>query len=220
MPYCVGDYGVIRMSAVNFDILMIDNFDSFTYNLVDEFEKRQCKVNVYRNNIGMQDVRKITRSRNIHLIVISPGPSSPKDAGISMELIRKYAGRIPIFGVCLGHQCIIESFNGVVDKAPSPCHGKPSAIMHDGKTIFRNLENPMRVGRYHSLCGVEIPPELEVSAKASGSIVMGVRHRKHFVEGVQFHPESILTPAGGLLIENLLGLLHQLKNSRNLFNSK
>lgn len=187
-------------------ILMIDNFDSFTHNLVDEFEKRNCKVFVYRNNIGLENFKKVVTTIKPKLIVISPGPGSPKDAGISIEVIKNCAGKIPIFGVCLGHQCIIESFNGVVGLAPEVLHGKPSKVTHDNKTIYKALENPFQAGRYHSLAGLKIPNELEVSAK-TGNIVMGVRHKKHSIEGVQFHPESILTPTGGLIIENLLSML-------------
>jgi anthranilate synthase/aminodeoxychorismate synthase-like glutamine amidotransferase len=186
------------------DILMIDNFDSFTFNLVDEFEKRNCKVSVYRNNIGFDYLKGIIKKINPRLLIISPGPSHPRDAGVSIKLIQNYAGKIPIFGVCLGHQCIIEAFNGVVDKAPEVCHGKPSKIIHDRATIYKNLDNPLQVGRYHSLCGTKIPNELEISAKTCNNIVMGVRHKKYFVEGVQYHPESVLTPSGGLIIENLL----------------
>jgi anthranilate synthase/aminodeoxychorismate synthase-like glutamine amidotransferase len=183
---------------------MIDNFDSFTHNLVDEFEKRDCKVYVYRNNVGMKNFEKIMKKIKPKLIVISPGPSTPKNAGISISAIKKYAGKIPIFGVCLGHQCIIESFNGVVNRCKEVLHGKPSKVTHDKKTIYKNIENPFQVGRYHSLSGLKIPNELEISAKTSNNVVMGVRHKKYFVEGVQFHPESILTPSGGLIIENLL----------------
>ena len=186
------------------NILIIDNFDSFTYNLVDEFEKRDCRVFVYRNNIGLENFEEIVKKINPKLIVISPGPSAPKDAGISIDIIERYSGRIPIFGVCLGHQCIIEAFNGIVGRAPEVFHGKPSKITHDNKTIYKNIENPFQVGRYHSLAGLQIPEELVISAKSETNVVMGVRHKKLFVEGVQFHPESILTPCGGLIIENLL----------------
>ncbi|MBI1935912.1 aminodeoxychorismate/anthranilate synthase component II [Candidatus Woesearchaeota archaeon] len=185
-------------------VIMIDNFDSFTYNLVDEFEKRNCEVEVYRNNIGMEQFDKIIDSFNPNLIVISPGPSHPRDAGISIEVIKKYSGKIPIFGVCLGHQCIIEAFDGKVGRASEVLHGKPSRVSHDKKSIYRNIETPFQVGRYHSLAGLDIPKELIVSAKTDSGIVMGVRHEKFFVEGVQFHPESILTPNGGLIIENLI----------------
>ena len=191
-------------SSEFFKVLMIDNFDSFTYNLVDEFEKRNCKVFAYRNNISFNDLKKIIKKNGIGLIVISPGPSAPRDAGICIDLIKYYAGKIPIFGVCLGHQCIIEAFGGLVDKAPEVFHGKPSRIMHDNKKIYKDLENPFQAGRYHSLCGIKIPNQLIVSAKTSTGVVMGVRHKEHFIEGVQFHPESIMTPFGGLIIENLL----------------
>jgi len=186
------------------NILMIDNFDSFTFNLVDEFEKRNCKVFVYRNNISMDDFNSIVSEIKPSLIVISPGPSTPKDAGISIDVIKNYSGRIPIFGVCLGHQAIIEAFDGIVDKAPEVFHGKPSKINHDGKSIYNNLSNPIQIARYHSLCGLTIPDSLEITSKTDNGIVMGVRHKELFVEGVQFHPESILTPDGGLMIENLL----------------
>ena len=186
------------------NILMIDNFDSFTFNLVDEFEKRNCRVFVYRNNISLNDFNKIVEEIKPRLIIISPGPSTPKDAGISIDVIKNYSGRIPIFGVCLGHQAIIEAFGGLVDKAPEVFHGKPSKINHDRKLIYHNLSNPLQVARYHSLCGLKIPESLEVTSKTDSGIVMGVRHKKYFVEGVQFHPESILTPDGGLMIENLL----------------
>jgi len=189
------------------EVLMIDNFDSFTYNLVDEFEKRKCKVAVYRNNIRIKDFKEVIETAKPRLIVISPGPSHPKNAGISMEAIREFAGKIPIFGVCLGHQCIVEAFGGIVDKAPEVLHGKPSAVTHDRQTVYRNLENPIQVGRYHSLVGIKIPRELAVTARTNQGIVMGVRHKKFFVEGVQFHPESILTPSGGLIIENLLNAI-------------
>ena len=189
------------------NILMIDNFDSFTHNLVDEFEKRNCKVFVYRNNIGIENFDKIVKKIKPRLIVISPGPGTPKDAGISIDVIKKYSGKIPIFGVCLGHQAIIEAFGGVVNRCKEVLHGKPSKVTHDQKTIYKNIENPLQVGRYHSLAGLKIPDELEVSARSDSNIVMGVRFKKDFVEGVQFHPESILTPTGGLIIENLLSMV-------------
>ena len=189
------------------EAIMIDNFDSFTYNLVDEFEKRNCKVHVYRNNIGMENFKKIAQKIKPRLIIISPGPGSPKEAGISIPAIKEYSGKIPIFGVCLGHQSIIEAFDGIVDRAPEVLHGKPSKVRHDNGTIFKGLENPLQVGRYHSLAGLRIPEELEVSARSESNVVMGVRHKKHFIEGVQFHPESILTPSGGLIIENLLAMI-------------
>jgi len=196
------------------NILMIDNFDSFTFNLVDEFEKRNCRVFVYRNNISLDNFKKIVEEIKPSLIVISPGPSTPKDAGISIDVIKNYSGKIPIFGVCLGHQAIIEAFGGIVDKAPEVFHGKPSKINHNKKNIYKNLSSPMQVARYHSLCGLKIPAVLEITSRTGKGIVMGVRHKKFFVEGVQFHPESILTPEGGLMIENLLEELKH-RNSKD-----
>ncbi|MFH1589533.1 MAG: aminodeoxychorismate/anthranilate synthase component II [archaeon] len=188
------------------NILFIDNFDSFTYNLVDEFEKRDCNVIVFRNDISMEMIGKTIQKIKPKLIVISPGPSTPKKAGISMDIIKKYYQTIPIFGVCLGHQCIIESFGGKVARAPEIVHGKPSRISHDNKAIYKNLENPFQAGRYHSLTGIKIPFQLRITATAD-NIIMGVRHKKYPVEGVQFHPESILTPIGGKIIENLINLV-------------
>ena len=188
-------------------VLMIDNFDSFTYNLVDEFEKRNCEVLVYRNNITIKKFDELVREFNPNLIMISPGPSTPKDAGISNEVVKRYAGKIPLFGVCLGHQCIIESLGGVVGKAKEIVHGKADIIEHDGKTIFTGIENPLSIGRYHSLAGLEIPNCLEVSSRTKDGEVMSLRHKKYdknFVEGVQFHPESILTTLGGELIGNII----------------
>ncbi|MEK6934148.1 MAG: aminodeoxychorismate/anthranilate synthase component II [Nanoarchaeota archaeon] len=185
------------------DILFIDNFDSFTYNLVDEFEKKDCRVEVYRNNTSMNKIEELVSSRKPNLIVISPGPSSPGEAGNSIKIINEYSGRTPIFGVCLGHQAIVEAFGGVVDRAPEAIHGKSCPIAHDGRSIFKGLENPLRVGRYHSLIATRLPESLIETANYQ-SLNMAVRHREYFVEGVQFHPESILTPSGGLMIDNLL----------------
>jgi anthranilate synthase/aminodeoxychorismate synthase-like glutamine amidotransferase len=195
------------------NILMIDNFDSFTHNLVDEFEKLNCIVHVYRNNMGIENFDKIVLTIKPILIVISPGPGTPQQAGISIEIIKNYSGKIPIFGVCLGHQCIIEAFNGIVDSAHEIRHGKSSNVIHDKKTIFKNIENPFRAGRYHSLAAKQIPSVLEVSAMSDNNIVMGVRHKSYLVEGVQFHPESILTPNGPLIINNLLSEIKNQKNS-------
>ena len=185
-------------------VLFIDNFDLFTYNLMDEFAKRNCEVVVYRNDIDVKIIENAIKKFKPGLIVISSGPGNPSNSGNSLDIIRGYAGKIPIIGIGLGFQCIIEAFNGIVDKAPEVFHGKPSKVSHDKKTIYKNIENPFQVGRYHSLAGLKIPDELIVSAKSDTNVVMGVRHKKFFVEGVQFHPESILTPSGGLIIENLL----------------
>ena len=190
-------------------VLLIDNFDSFTYNLVDEFAKRDCELLVYRNNTPIGLIEGIVRDEfRPDLLVISPGPSSPKDAGISIPLIERYYTQIPIFGVCLGHQAIIEALGGVVGKAPHVVHGKSAMIQHDGKTIYSGVENPLHAGRYHSLVGTKIPNSLDITADHDG-VVMGVRHKEYLVEGVQFHPESILTALGGKLIENLLNMVKE-----------
>ncbi|MFH1849599.1 MAG: aminodeoxychorismate/anthranilate synthase component II [archaeon] len=185
-------------------VLFVDNFDSFTFNLVDEFEKRGCSIRVYRNNISMEAYRDAIEGFRPDLLVISPGPSSPKDAGNSIPLIRKYHDKIPLFGVCLGHQAIVEAFGGVVGHAPTIIHGKPSRIFHNAKGIFSGLGSPFQAGRYHSLSGLKIPGCLDITAETEDKIVMAVQHKKFAVCGVQFHPESILTPVGGIIIENLI----------------
>ena len=196
-------------------VLFIDNFDSFTFNLVEEFTKRNCEVMVYRNNISLDIIDKAVQRFMPQLIVISPGPSAPSDAGNSMDIIRRYHQTIPIFGDCLGLQCIVEVFGGTVGKAWETIHGKASKIAHDGLTIFNALSNPFLAGRYHSLCALEVPYSLEVSARSESGIVMAVRHKKFFVEGVQFHPESILTPVGGLIIDNLIRQIKKRKSVKN-----
>ncbi|HZX45412.1 MAG TPA: aminodeoxychorismate/anthranilate synthase component II [Candidatus Nanoarchaeia archaeon] len=189
------------------NILFIDNFDSFTYNLVDEFEKRDCKVLVYRNNTDAKTIEQAVKEFKPSLIVLSPGPGTPRQSGICNDILSNYKGKIPIFGVCLGHQCIIEHFGGRVDRAIETIHGKPSKITHDNIGIFEGVENPFQAGRYHSLVGYDIPYCLEVSARSKRDLVMAVRHKEFKVIGVQFHPESILTPVGGKLIENLLRMI-------------
>ena len=192
-------------------VLFIDNFDSLTYNLVDEFEKRDCEVLVYRNNIDMKTIDSAIKKFKPKLIVISPGPGTPRQAGNSIEIIQRYHKEIPIFGVCLGHQCIIEAFEGKVSRAVEIVHGKPSTIQHDNEGIFKGIENPFQAGRYHSLAGTDIPYCLEISARtADKDIVMAVRHKENEVMGVQFHPESILTPIGGLLIDNIISKVRKL----------
>lgn len=192
-------------------ILLIDNFDSFTYNLVDEFEKRGCKVSVYRNNVPMKKFAEIAKEFKPDLIVISPGPGNPASAGNIIPIIKEYSGKIPIFGVCLGEQAIIEAFGGIVGKAEETIHGKPSNVIHNESALFEGIPKEFECGRYHSLAGQRIPNELEVTAKSSSGIIMGVSHKKFFVEGIQFHPESILTPYGGKMIENLLKKLEEKK---------
>jgi anthranilate synthase/aminodeoxychorismate synthase-like glutamine amidotransferase len=184
---------------------MIDNYDSFTYNLVQYFGELGQELKVYRNNkITIPEIEKMGPES----IVISPGPCTPKEAGISIEVIRYFAGKIPILGVCLGHQSIGEAFGGDVIRAPHLMHGKTSMIHHDGKTIFAGLPNPFEATRYHSLIikRETLPSVLEVTAWTEDNVIMGVRHKQFKVEGVQFHPESILTGAGKALLRNFLEL--------------
>lgn len=186
-------------------VLVIDNYDSFTYNLVQYLGELGEKVQVLRNDqITPKEVEDLRPAR----IVISPGPCTPKEAGVSCDLISHFAGLIPILGVCLGHQCIGAAFGGKVIRAGRLMHGKTSFIQHDGRSIFRNLPNPFEATRYHSLV-VEresLPACLEISAQTTEGELMGLRHREHQVEGVQFHPESILTTVGKDLLRNFLSL--------------
>ncbi|HUJ18778.1 MAG TPA: aminodeoxychorismate/anthranilate synthase component II [Nitrospirota bacterium] len=186
-------------------LLMIDNYDSFTYNLVQYLGELGQDLQVYRNNkITIVEIEKMAPER----IVISPGPCTPTEAGISIGVIKHFAGKVPILGVCLGHQSIGEAFGGDVIRAPYLMHGKTSMIHHDGRTIFAGLPNPFEATRYHSLIikRETMPAVLEVSAWTDDGIVMGVRHKQLKVEGVQFHPESILTNAGKDLLRNFLKL--------------
>ncbi|NWF91656.1 MAG: aminodeoxychorismate/anthranilate synthase component II [Syntrophaceae bacterium] len=184
-------------------ILLIDNYDSFTYNLVQYFGELGEDCEVYRND--QIDLRTI-EERDPKFLVISPGPCTPKEAGISGKAILKMAGKVPILGVCLGHQCIGEAFGARVIRAERLMHGKSSLIYHDGKTIYRGLSNPFQAIRYHSLLidREGLPDCLEVSAETKDGEVMGVRHRRFAIEGVQFHPESIMTQGGKILLKNFL----------------
>ena len=186
-------------------LLVIDNYDSFTYNLVQFLGELGEDIVVRRNDATtLGEVEANPPSQ----MVISPGPGCPADAGISLALIKHFAGRIPILGVCLGHQAIGEAFGGNVVRASTVVHGKASEIVHDGKSIFRDLDSPFKAGRYHSLI-VEresLPACLEVSAETRDGVIMGLRHREKRIEGVQFHPESILTPQGKKLLRNFLQL--------------
>ncbi len=187
-------------------ILVIDNYDSFTYNLVQYLGELGAKIEVRRND--EVTVEEVAERLHPERILISPGPGTPDESGISLELIEHYAGRVPILGVCLGHQAIGQIFGGRVVRAPEPVHGKPVEICHDGKTIFEGLEYRFNAGRYHSLI-VErrtLPECLEISATTPDGIIMGLRHRDMKVEGVQFHPESILTTEGKKLLANFLKL--------------
>ena len=186
-------------------LLMIDNYDSFTYNLVQYFGELGEAIMVFRNDkISIKEIEAMRPDR----IVISPGPCTPKEAGISVEVIKHFAGKLPILGVCLGHQSIGAAFGGEIIRAPRLMHGKTSQIHHDGKTIFQGLPNPFEATRYHSLLirKESIPDCLEITAWTDSGEIMGARHRKFVIEGVQFHPESILTIAGKDLLRNFLKL--------------
>ncbi len=190
-------------------VFVLDNYDSFTYNLVQYLGELGAEVEVRRNDqVTVEEVEKMRPDR----IVVSPGPCTPQDAGISIELIRHFAGKVPVLGVCLGHQAIGEAFGGKVIRAKNLMHGKTSQVEHDGKTIFREVQSPVTATRYHSLIVEEktLPPELEVSARCKDGdgtpVIMGLRHKKFPVEGVQFHPESVLTSQGKQMIRNFLAL--------------
>src|SRR5579864_8408260 len=190
-------------------IFVLDNYDSFTYNLVQYLGELGAEVEVRRNDqVTVDEIESMRPER----VVISPGPCTPHEAGISIELIRHFAGRIPVLGVCLGHQAIGEAFGGRVVRAANLMHGKTSPVMHDNKTVFQGLPMPMTATRYHSLIVEEknLPAELEVSAatteKDGSRTIMGLRHRTLPVEGVQFHPESVLTDAGKKLVANFLSI--------------
>lgn len=186
-------------------LLMIDNYDSFTYNLVQYFGELGEDVRVFRNDrITIREIEEMAPER----IVISPGPCTPREAGISIEVIRHFAGKMPILGVCLGHQSIGAAFGGEIVRAPRLMHGKTSMIYHDGRTIFEGLPNPFEATRYHSLVIKKdtLPECLVISAWTEDGEIMGVRHREFIIEGVQFHPESILTRVGKDLLRNFLKL--------------
>jgi len=184
-------------------VLLIDNYDSFTYNLAQALEVLGAEVVTVRNDDAAGG--ELAGYDPTHL-VISPGPGTPAESGVTLEAVSLFAGEIPILGVCLGHQAIGECFGATLTRAPRPVHGKVSSISHDANTIFRGLENPFTATRYHSLILEDIPAELEVSARSDDGLVMGVRHHRMAVEGVQFHPESFLTPCGNTLLGNFLAM--------------
>jgi anthranilate synthase/aminodeoxychorismate synthase-like glutamine amidotransferase len=193
-------------------LLMIDNYDSFTYNLVQYLGELGEDIKVFRNNkITIQEIERLAPER----IVVSPGPCTPKEAGISVDVIKHFSGNIPILGVCLGHQSIGAAFGGDIIRAPRLMHGKTSLIHHDGKTIFEGLPNPFEATRYHSLLIKKetLPGCLEITAWTDIGEIMGVRHKEHVVEGVQFHPESILTAAGKDLLSNFLKLRYKMQDT-------
>lgn len=189
-------FGHVRM-------LLVDNYDSFTYNLVQAFAAHGADVMVYRND--MISVDEGLALEPTHL-VISPGPGRPENAGVSIDMIAAFAGVVPVLGVCLGHQSIVQQQGGEIVRAERLMHGKTSAIKHDGKTVFAGISQPFEVGRYHSLCADtdSLPDTLEVSAETDGGVIMGVRHKTLKIEGVQFHPESVLTPEGETLMTNFM----------------
>jgi anthranilate synthase/aminodeoxychorismate synthase-like glutamine amidotransferase len=184
-------------------VLLIDNYDSFTYNLVQAFLVLGAEVDVHRNDA--LSVAAALAQRHTHL-VISPGPGTPRDAGVSMSMIEAFAGRIPILGVCLGHQSLVEVFGGRVVRAGRLMHGKVSPVVHDGRGLFTGMPQEFLAGRYHSLIAepLSLPAVLEVTARTAEGEIMGVRHRSLPIEGVQFHPESVLTPDGPVLMGNFL----------------
>jgi para-aminobenzoate synthetase component 2 len=185
-------------------IFVLDNYDSFTYNLVQILGQLGAEIEVRRNDqVTVDEVAAMHPER----IVISPGPCTPQEAGISIPLIRRFAGQVPILGVCLGHQAIGAAFGGRIVRAPRLMHGKTSEVEHDSRTIFRGIRKPMTCTRYHSLIVSEdgLPDELQISARSEG-LIMGLRHRNYPIEGVQFHPESVLTGEGARLLENFLKL--------------
>ena len=190
------DFSHVRM-------LLVDNYDSFTYNLVQAFAAHGADVNVPRN-----DAISVAEALELDLthLVISPGPGRPENAGVSLDMIEAFAGRIPVLGVCLGHQSIVQQQGGTIVRAERLMHGKTSMVKHDGKTIFEGLSNPFEVGRYHSLCAKEdtLPESLEITAQTDRGEIMGVRHKTLPIEGVQFHPESVLTPEGEKLMTNFM----------------
>jgi len=186
-------------------LLLVDNYDSFTYNLVQAFLVLGADVLVHRNDaITVAEAQALAPTH----LCISPGPGTPRDAGVSMDMIRAFAGQLPVLGVCLGHQSIVEVFGGEVVRAGRLMHGKVSPVHHDGRGILRGLPQPFDAGRYHSLIArpESLPAALEVTARTAEGEIMGVRHRDLLVEGVQFHPESVLTPAGPMLLGNFLKL--------------
>ena len=192
--------------STNFEhvrMLLIDNYDSFTYNLVQAFAAMGASVMVYRNDAIT--VEESERLEPTHL-VISPGPGRPEDAGVSLEMIGAWAGKLPILGVCLGHQSIVQQHGGEIVRAERLMHGKTSMVKHDGESIYAGLSNPFEVGRYHSLCAEHktLPDDLVVTAQTERGEIMGVRHKTLPIEGVQFHPESVLTPEGDALMANFM----------------
>ena len=191
------------MSFANVNILLIDNYDSFTYNVVQGFAKQGANVMVYRNDaIDVATARTLDATH----LVVSPGPGRPEDAGISLDMIAAFAEEMPMLGICLGHQCLVSHFGGDIIRAERLMHGKTSMVKHDNKSVYAGLSRPFQAGRYHSLCAEaeSLPAVLELTAQTERGEIMGVRHRQLPLEGVQFHPESVLTPEGDTLMANFM----------------
>ena len=189
-------------------VLLIDNGGLFTYNMADELEKRGCEVMIYSGNTDMKVIDNAVKKFKPQLIVLSSGPASASSASC-ISIVQAYSGSIPVFGIGFGMQCIIEAFEGKVSRSLEILHGKTSKIEHDNLTIFKSAENPLLAGCYYSLAAQDVPYCLEISARSEKGVVMAVRHKELSVEGVQFHPESILTPDGGKIIDNLISLVRK-----------
>lgn len=185
-------------------VLIIDNLDSSTYGLADEFEKQNCEVLIYRNNIELKLFDKIIKQFKPNILVFSSGSAAQKENGNSIAIIKEYHKQIPMFGVGLGHQCIIEAFDGKITRSTEIIHGRQSLINHDSLTIFKGIQNQFKAGRYNSLAALDVPYCFEISSRSEKGIIMSVRHKEFPIEGVQFHPESILTPLGYKIIGNVI----------------
>lgn len=183
------------------DIVFIDNFDSFTYNLVDQFRSLGHSVTIYRNHISAEVIADAVSKLTQPVVVLSPGPGAPSEAGCMPELIQKLRGQVPIIGICLGHQAIVEAYGGTVAGAGEIIHGKVSMMEHQGHTVYQGLPSPLAIARYHSLVATEVPPALTITAEVNG-LVMSVAHEQDKVVGFQFHPESIMTTYGATLLTN------------------
>ncbi|MBX9136609.1 MULTISPECIES: aminodeoxychorismate/anthranilate synthase component II [unclassified Clostridium] len=195
-------------------LLMIDNYDSFVYNLVRYFEELGEEIIIYRNDkITIEEIEKM----NIDGIIISPGPKSPNEAGLSLDIIDKFKDKLPILGICLGHQCIGHYFNAVVKKGKEPVHGKMFNITHNNKGVFNNVKNPLRVTRYHSLIVSKenFPDSLEITSETDDKIIMGIRHKDYDIYGVQFHPEAEMTEEGHKILENFIKITKEFNKKSN-----
>ena len=183
-------------------VMLIDNFDSFSFNLVDSLTQLGAEVAVFRNTISLKDAEHQVAKTGVRMVVLSPGPGGPRDAGVSIDLVNRLSGKVPVLGICLGHQCLVEAAGGTIDRAPLPVHGKAWVLEHDGEGIFEGLPRPMKVGRYHSLAAREAPKGFRTQARAQ-DLVMAMIDPDRKQVGLQFHPESFLTPHGQLLLENV-----------------